>query len=180
MRKVSSMVLRISLLLACLFISSLGAAQTGASEITFTIKNAGIGVDGFFEQTSVSFNFKPNDLGSSYFKLTIPTSTINTGINARDKHLRKSKYFDVENYPTLSYTSTNVVRTVEGFKLLGKLTIKETTLPIEIPFSIDVIDGIKYFNGAVELDRRDYGVGKNHLILGDLVNINIKVPYSEN
>ncbi|MFT6873613.1 MAG: polyisoprenoid-binding protein YceI, partial [Roseivirga sp.] len=119
-------------------------------------------------------------LGSSYFKLTIPTSTINTGINARDKHLRKSKYFDVENYPTLSYTSTNVVRTVEGFKLLGKLTIKETTLPIEIPFSIDVIDGIKYFNGAVELDRRDYGVGKNHLILGDLVNINIKVPYSEN
>ncbi|MFT6872903.1 MAG: polyisoprenoid-binding protein YceI, partial [Roseivirga sp.] len=102
MRKVSSMVLRISLLLACLFISSLGAAQTGASEITFTIKNAGIGVDGFFEQTSVSFNFKPNDLGSSYFKLTIPTSTINTGINARDKHLRKSKYFDVENYPTLS------------------------------------------------------------------------------
>lgn len=174
------MVSRISLLLICLFTTSLGFAQTGASEITFTIKNAGIGVDGFFEENTLTFKFEPDDLGASYFKLTIPTSTINTGIKARDKHLRKSKYFDVENYPNLSFTSTSVLRTAEGYKLLGKLTIKEATLPIEIPFSIEVIDGIKYFNGAVELDRRDYGVGKNHLILGDLVTINIKAPYSEN
>ncbi len=173
------MILRISLFLACLFISSLGAAQTGASEINFTIKNAGIGVDGFFEESSVNYKFYPNDLNTSFFKLTIPTTTINTGIKARDKHLRKSKYFDVEEYPNLSFNSTHVVKTTEGYKLLGDLSMKATTLPIEIPFTIEEVEGKKYFIGTTKLDRRDYDVGKNHLILGDLVNINIKVPYSE-
>lgn len=174
------MVSRISLILAFLFITSLGFSQAEDNAITFTIKNAGIGVDGFFEESSVTHTFKPNDLNASYFKLIIPTTTINTGIKGRDKHLRKSKYFDVENYPNLTFNSTRVIKIAEGYKLLGDLTMKSTTQPIEIPFTIEESDGLKYFMGSVEIDRRDYGVGKNHLILGDLVKINIKILYSEN
>lgn len=171
---------RISLILAFVFITNLGFSQAEDNAITFTIKNAGIGVDGFFEESSLEHKFDPNDLSAASFKLIIPTTTINTGIKGRDKHLRKSKYFDVENYPNLTFNSTRVVKTAEGYKLLGDLTMKATTLPIEIPFTIEENDGSKYFMGFVELDRRDYGVGKNHLILGDLVKINIKVLYSEN
>lgn len=171
---------RISLILAFVFITNLGFSQAADNAITFIIKNAGIGVDGFFEESSVNYKFYPNDLNASFFKLTIPTTTINTGIKARDKHLRKSKYFDVEEYPNLTFNSTRVVKTTEGYKLLGDLSMKATTLPIEILFTIEEVEGKKYFIGNTELDRRDYDVGKNHLILGDLVKINIKILYSEN
>ncbi len=174
------MVSRISLLFLFTIITHLSLAQTEPADITFIIRNAGIGVDGFFEENSVDYKFYPNDLNASFFKLTIPTTTINTGINARDKHLRKSKYFDVEEYPNLTFSSTKITKTQEGYTLTGNLTMKETTLPVEIPFTVEVVDGKKYFIGNTELDRRDYGVGRNHLILGDLVRINIKVPYTEN
>ncbi len=174
------MAARISLLFLFTIITHLSFAQTEPAAITFTIRNAGVGVDGYFEENSVNYKFYPNDLNASFFKLTIPTTTINTGIKARDKHLRKSKYFDVEEYPNLTFNSTKITKTPAGYTLMGTLTMKETTLPVEIPFTIEAMEGKKYFIGSTELDRRDYGVGKNHLILGDLVKINIKVPYTEN
>jgi len=174
------MISRISYLLITLLVANLGVAQTKSADISFVIRNAGIGVDGFFEENTLTYAFNPEDLGASYFKLSIPTTTINTGIKGRDKHLRKAKYFDVENYPQLTFESTKIIQTDIGYALTGELTIKKTTRSLEIPFSIEEIEGQKYLSGYVELDRRDYGVGKNHLILGDLVRISIKVDYKEN
>ena len=177
---VFSIVSRISCLLIAFFAVNLGLAQTESADISFVIRNAGIGVDGFFEENSLTYEFNPENLEASYFKLTIPTITINTGIKGRDKHLRKAKYFDVENYPNLTFESTKITKTDSGYMLMGELTIKKTTRAIEIPFTIEEVDSQKSLSGYVELDRRDYDVGKNHLILGDLVRISIKVPYKEN
>ena len=168
---------RIKLILILLFISSVALAQAPV-DIKFKIKNAGINVSGFFEETKVTQKFMPDDLTNSSFEVTIPATTINTGIKGRDKHLRKAKYFNVEEYPNIKFRSTRIVKTTTGYLLKGNLTIKATTLAIEIPFTLEKDEnGNEVFKGYVELDRRDYGVGKNHLILGDLVKIDIKVPY---
>ncbi|WP_170827476.1 YceI family protein [Roseivirga sp. 4D4] len=177
---VFSIVSRISCLLIASLAVNLSFAQTESANISFVIKNAGIGVDGSFDENSLTYQFNPDDLDASYFKLNIPTTTINTGIKGRDKHLRKAKYFDVENYPNLTFESTKITKTDLGYTLTGELTIKKTTNTIEIPFTMEEIEGQKSLSGYVELDRRDYGVGKNHLILGDLVRISIKVAYKEN
>ena len=159
--------------------TSVGHGQTSASQITFIIKNAGIGVDGTFDKISVDYKFDPENIDQSSFAVTIASTSINTGNKTRDKHLRKSKYFDVENYPNLTFKSARVEKTAEGYALHGDLTIKKTTRSVKIDFSIKKEGGKSFFQGALELDRRDYGVGRNHLILGDLVKIEIQVPYSE-
>lgn len=174
------MVSKINCVLVALLVAHLGLAQTDSADISFVIRNAGIGVDGFFEENTLSYKFSPDDLQTSFFKLSIPTTTINTGIKGRDKHLRKAKYFDVEKYPQLTFESTKITKTDLGYTLIGDLTIKKTTRSIEIPFGVEEVEGQSMLVGYVELDRRDYGVGKNHLILGDLVRINIKVAYKEN
>ncbi len=174
------MVSRISYILVTFLVANLSVAQTESVDISFVIRNAGIGVDGFFDENTLTYKFNPEDLEASYFKLSIPTTTINTGIKGRDKHLRKAKYFDVENYPKLTFESTKIAKTDLGYSLTGQLTIKKTTKAVEIPFTIEEVEGQKLLKGYIELDRRDYGVGKNHLILGDLVRISIKVAYREN
>ena len=169
-----SMRLRISILLICLLASFQLAAQE--TEISFKIKNAGVFVDGTFDSIRVIQNFNPQNLASAQFEAVIPISTIDTGIKARDRHLLKEKYFDVENYPEITFRSSEVKRAEGGYQLKGSLTIKETTLPVSIDFKLEEIEGTPYYMGSLELDRRDYGVGKNHLILGDMVRISIKVP----
>ncbi len=166
--------LRISILL----LSFLCAFQLNAQEakISFKIKNAGIYVDGTFDSIQVIQQFDPQELSSANFDVTIPVSTIDTGINARDRHLMKAKYFDVENYPEIRFQSTGLEQRETGYQLKGNLNIKETTLAVAIDFDLESKEGKLYYVGSLELDRRDYGVGKNHLILGDIVKIMIQVP----
>ncbi len=168
-----SKILRISLVAVLLFAVFQGQAQEQQKLVSFTIKNAGINVKGSFLSYSVTTKWDASDLSNSRLSATIEANTIDTGIKGRDKHLRKAKYFDVENYPQIRLESTSISKTDAGYLLKGKLTIKETTLPVEIPFTTrPSAEGI-VFSGAFELDRRDYGVGKNHLIMGDEVKIEI-------
>ena len=166
--------LKISLLILGLFTSVYLHAQE--AQISFKIKNAGIFVNGTFDSIQVIQRFKPEDITAVRFMATIPVSTINTGIKSRDRHLLKVKYFDQKNYPNILFESTKVNSTTQGYQLRGRLTIKNTTLDVIINFTIESIEGLNYYKGYLELDRRDYGVGKNHLILGNLVRITINIP----
>ena len=171
------MISRIRILPVLLLLSTLAFGQAPV-DIKFKIRNAGVNVTGSFQEVTVTQKFMPDDLQNSYFEVSIQATTINTGIKARDKHLRKAKYFNVEEYPNIKFRSSRITKNPDGYSLKGNLTIKATTLAIEIPFNLEKDDdGNEILKGYVELDRRDYGVGKNHLILGDLVKINIKVPY---
>ncbi len=142
--------------------------------ISFKIKNAGVNVKGTFHEHTVTVRFDENDLANAYFEVKIEVSSLDTGIKGRDKHLKKSKYFDVASYPQIEFKSTSIKKTAEGYTALGDLRIKKTIRQVEIPFTITALEGNeKAFKGSLNIDRRDYGVGKNHLIMGDEVKIEI-------
>ena len=163
---------KISLLLFSLFV----AFQVhGQDSLTFVIKNAGINVDGIFRNHSITQKFESDNLENSYFTASIDVGSIDTGIKGRDKHLKKSKYFDLENYPKITFKSTNISKKGDDYIMQGALTIKETTRSVEIPFSIADVNGVDRFNGYLEIDRRDYDVGKKHLVMGDLVKIYLSI-----
>lgn len=168
-----SKTLRSSLFAVLLFTLSQVQAQEEQHLVSFTIKNAGINVNGFFSEARASVQFDPGNLSNTSLSATIEVSSIDTGIKARDKHLKKEKYFDLENYPQIRFQSVQVTREASGYLLKGNLTIKETTLPVEIPFTIERVAEGSIFKGSFALDRRDYSVGKNHLILGDEVTVEI-------
>lgn len=171
--EVLSKILRISLTALLLFAVFQVQGQEQNKFVSLTIRNAGVNVTGYFLSYTVTTKWDANDLPSSRLSASIEANTIVTGIKGRDKHLKKAKYFDVENYPQITLESTSISKTATGYLLKGRLTIKETTLPVEIPFTVEPSAEGSIFHGAFELDRRDYGVGKNHLILGDKVKIEI-------
>lgn len=172
------MISRISIFLLTLCLSTTAFSQKTA-HVSFTIKNAGINVKGTFETIKITQLFNPDNLIESQFDVSILATTINTGIKGRDKHLRKAKYFDVENHPNITFKSNNISKSESGFLLKGNLKIKATTKSVEIPFTIEKPEEGAFLKGYLEIDRRDYGVGKNHLIMGDKVKIYIEIPYTD-
>ncbi len=161
--------LKISLIL--FFLLSFGLLNGQELTVSFTIRNAGFNVDGKFSEATIDYNFDSQDLKNSYFNSDIKVASIDTGIGSRDKHLLKDKYFDVENFPSMSFRSTQVVKEANQYFILGKLTIKGTTKNLKIP--LKVIDNS--FEVEFELNRRDYDVGGNSFILSDEVNIKLKL-----
>jgi polyisoprenoid-binding protein YceI len=51
-------------------------------------------------------------------------ASINTRSEDRDNHLRSSDFFDVENNPTITFTSTSITKDGDDYSVTGDLTIK--------------------------------------------------------
>lgn len=148
-----------------------------SSEISFKIKNFGINVGGSFGGVNGEVIFAENNLAESKFNISVPTHTINTGINQRDNHLKKEEFFDVEQYPQMHFVSTKVTNSTnkEYFFVFGKLTIKDVTREVSFPFKATKNEGGYIFEGELGLNRRDYNVGGSSISMSDDVNIQLKL-----
>jgi len=108
-----------------------------------------------------------NPAGSSA-QVTISTDSIDTRNAQRDEHLRGNDFLAMNEYPQITFASTGARRVDDTtFELTGDLTIKGVTNPITIPFSFegaakDPFGNLRVgFEGAVTINRKDYGITWN-------------------
>src|SRR5215203_5353925 len=77
------------------------------SQLGFTVTHLGISdVSGTFNDFDVTVKSSQPDFSDASFELTAKTASIDTRVEARNKHLKSADFFDVEKYPTLTFKST--------------------------------------------------------------------------
>src|SRR5580704_5086357 len=132
---------KIKLLLLIIIAGNLAIAQykpiDKGSSVQFSIKNFGIETGGSFSGLQGNIKFDVNDLANASLNVSVDANTVNTGNDMRDNHLRQDTYFDVKNYPLISFVSTKVTSSNKAGVLFifGKLTIKNQTKDISFPFT---------------------------------------------
>ncbi len=159
------------------------------SFIQFTINHQGITeVPGFFRDFTGSINFDSKDIAKSTVEFTAKATSVDTGIGARDGHLRTKDFFEVDKYPDITFKSTKVEKKGKGWQMTGDFTLKGVTKSITFAFQIvgwlpaDEKSGGKMGIAAeTTIDRRDYGVnwGANlpngTPVLSDSVKISLQI-----
>ncbi|MEO1451659.1 MAG: YceI family protein [Bacteroidota bacterium] len=146
--------------------------QADQVAVDFKIKNAGLNVEGHFGDFRGNIVFDPAAPENGQIFASVGTSTIDTGIGMRDRHLKKDDYFHAEKYPRLTFTSTAIRKSDDGYIAVGTLDIKGTQKEVEVPFTFEN----NVFQGELSLNRRDYGVGGKSLTLSNSVFISIRIP----
>jgi polyisoprenoid-binding protein YceI len=172
-----------SLFTICFFIISLALfCQTytptdNGSKVHFVIKNFGIATGGDFTGLGGTIKYDPANPTASDFDVSVDASTVDTDVEARDRDLRKSEYFNVKTFPRLSFKSTRVTKTNrQGYLyMFGNITIKGVTKSIKFPFKATAKDGGYLFEGSFKLNRRDFGVGGSSLSLSDELTVTLSV-----
>ena len=107
-----------------------------------------------------------NPAGSKV-ELSIVANSISTGQQQRDDHLRSGDFFESEQYPDITFTSTDVTRDGDDWTITGDLTIKGVTRSISVPFEYtgsaqDPFGNTRIgFEGAATLNRKDWGLTWN-------------------
>jgi polyisoprenoid-binding protein YceI len=157
------------------------------TEVSFVIRHMMVSkVRGRFDTFQGSIVTAEDPLVSSA-TATIDLRSINTGNQMRDDHIRSADFFDVENHPTMTFTSTALHPERDGFTLEGDLTIRGVTKPVSLAlelngFSPDPYGGTRTgFSATGQINRNDFGVSYNGPIpgggvaLGDTVTLNIEV-----
>jgi polyisoprenoid-binding protein YceI len=147
------------------------------SKVRFVIKNFGINTGGTFEGLAGSVVFDPANLAGASFNVSVDAKTVDTDMEARDNHLRKEEYFDVEKYPKLSFRSTKITTTnKEGYLFMfGVITIKNISKEISFPFKQTSKDGGILFDGEFKLNRLDFGVGGKSFSMSDELNVELSI-----
>ena len=109
------------------------------------------------------------DIGAnSTAALTVQAASIDTRNGQRDEHLRSNDFLAMEEYPQITFASAGVRQIDQDtFELTGGLTVKGVTKTVTIPFTFegaarDPFGNLRVgFEGAVTINRKDYGITWN-------------------
>ncbi|HTR29442.1 MAG TPA: YceI family protein [Puia sp.] len=140
------------------------------STIRFKIKNFGFNSEGSFKGLQGTIHWDAQNVEADSFDVSVDANSVNTGNDARDEHLRKESYFDVEKYPRIRFVASSVAATDANghYRITGKLTIKGTTKEIAFPFLATPAGDDFIFKGSFTINRRDFGVGGSSTLSNDV------------
>jgi polyisoprenoid-binding protein YceI len=142
------------------------------SEIGFKIKHLMISnVSGNFNKFDVQVETQGDDFSKAKVTAVIDVASINTNNEQRDVHLRNADFFEVEQHPNITFTSTKIEAVDdETFNLLGDLTIKETTKPVKLLVEYSGLAKDPWGNEKAgftisgKINRKDWGINYNAVL----------------
>jgi polyisoprenoid-binding protein YceI len=137
------------------------------SEVGFTARHMMVSkVRGRFTQFSGELVTAP-DLLQSSVTATIELTSIQTGNEQRDQHIRSADFFEVDKYKTMTYRSTGLRPEGDHYVLDGELTLRNVTKQIQLKLELNGFGPDPYggtragFTATGELNRSDFGVNFN-------------------
>ena len=180
---VKSKLISTVLMLACLVAT--GSAQdeyevdNSHTSLVFAISHFNLSYTyGRFKK--VSGNFQIDGGLANKFNFKVDAASIDTNDEERDKHLRSPDFFNVEEFPEVTFESTQISREDGVYQVQGNMTMLGVTKPITIPIRLVGIGKGPFgkeragFFAKVTLKRSDFGMDKMMSAVGD----NIAVTFS--
>jgi polyisoprenoid-binding protein YceI len=162
------------------------AIDAAHSEIGFTVRHLMTKVRGTFKEYAGEIVVK-DTLEESTANVTVELSSVDTRSEQRDGHLRSGDFFDVEKSPKMTFASTALVPNGDDYTLVGELTIKDVSKPIELAVEFLGVEQNAYgqtiigFEATASISRKDWGIDFNvpleggKLLVGDKVDIHLDV-----
>lgn len=134
------------------------------SSVGFVCKHVLTNVRGMFQQPSGTVVLDEATPASSKINATINVSSVTTGVEERDTHLKGPDFFDAAKYPTITFVSTSVTKTSDGvYSVVGDLTMhgitKPVTLEVKAPPQFNHAGGVRRgIEATTSVNRRDFGL----------------------
>ncbi|HUJ48853.1 MAG TPA: YceI family protein [Bryobacteraceae bacterium] len=146
-------------------------------------------VRGAFSNMQGTVVYDPADLASSKIDVSIDAGTVHTRVDERDAHLKSADFFDVKNFPRITFHSKKIERSNDDeLKVAGDLSLhgvtREVILKVEGPTQEEKDPWGNLRIGAsasAKIKRSDFGLTWNAaletggVLVGDDVKIELEV-----
>ncbi len=151
----------------------------GASRLTFSSTFSGEDFVGTFRRWDAQIQFDPADLADSKAAVSIDMGSASTGEESRDDALPTADWFSVDLFPKASFV-TRQIKFLGGdkYEADGDLTIRDTTKPVVLPFTLTITGDQAKMAGHLTIDRTTFGVGQGQFGSGDSVPLEVGIDVS--
>ncbi|MCU0429405.1 MAG: YceI family protein [Cytophagaceae bacterium] len=116
-------------------------------------------MEGVFKGLKTDIVFDESNLASSSIKASIEAATVNTGNGMRNKHAQQG--LGADQYASIAFESIAIIKKGDMFEATGKLTIKDVTKEIKLPFSFKRNQTGGVFEGEFKIKPAEYHVDKS-------------------
>jgi polyisoprenoid-binding protein YceI len=156
------------------------------SSAEFVCKHVFSKMRGMFPKPSGSVMLDEANPVNSKINATIDVNTITTGVEERDNHLKSPDFFDVAQYPAITFVSTGMSRSSATlYSVTGNLTMHGVTKPVTLAVTasppFNHAGGIRRgIEATTSVNRKDFGLrwefpGEGSgVVVGDNIQITIK------
>ena len=155
------------------------------SEVGFSVRHAGISkVRGRFNEATAEARVR-DSLADASLHASIKTASFDSGDANRDAHVRGADFFDVEQFPEMTFRATGIEGDGEDYTVTGDLTIRGVTKPVELEVeftgvAVDPFGATRAgFSAEAEISRKEFGLTWNAVLeaggvlVSDKVKINV-------
>jgi polyisoprenoid-binding protein YceI len=163
--------------------------DTVHSSIGFTVRHMVIAkVHGLFTRWTGTLELDTLNLRASRVEVKIDASSVDTRDGQRDSHLRSRDFFDVENYPLITFRSTSIEEAGDKkYRVRGDLTIRGITRELVLHASFggqgkDPWGGQRVgFEATTRVERKEFGLQWNTaleaggVLVGDTIDVSLEV-----
>ena len=148
-------------------------------------------VRGQFSGVTGKLTYDSTDVAKSRVEASIDAATIDTRDPQRDTHLKSPDFFDVEKFPSLTFSSSRVTRKANGNILVAgplsihgvtrevEFTVEGPTPPVKDPWGNTRV-GV---TASTTIDRREFGLTFNApmetggVMVGEEVHITLELEF---
>ena len=147
-----------------------------ASRLTFRGAVSGQSFDGVFKKWDAQIAFDPKNLKASHVAVTIDMPSVVTGDPTRDQMLPSGDWFAVQRFPKASFVAAMITPAGPGrYQAIGDLSIKGQTRRVAMPFTLVIDKDVAHMDGAVTIDRRQFGIGQGQFAGIDTVAAPVQI-----
>jgi polyisoprenoid-binding protein YceI len=152
------------------------------STLEFNFSQAGAQNKGRFRRFTTVLDFADDNLAASHLEVTVDMTSLDTGDEERDDTLRDADMFAVKKFAQARFTAAQIVKTASGYEAGGKLTIRDITRDMRVPFTLRTATeqgaSVGYMSGRTSLKRLDFGVGQGDWKATDQVGNDVDVSFA--
>jgi polyisoprenoid-binding protein YceI len=149
-----------------------------ASKVTFVAQQNGAPVEGRFEDWSAEISLDPDGLETAEISATVRPGSAQTGQPQIDQTLPGAAWFATASHPEATFTSQDIVSTGDTtYEARGTLTIKGTSQPFTLPFTLTIDGDTARAEAQISLARMLFGVGTDVVppAVADPVTVSLEI-----
>ena len=131
------------------------------SSVKFFVK-ASVALQGDFKVWGATLKYSSPAVSSGVLSIKIQADSVDSGSGMKDGKLKSKDFFDVQEYPDITFVSTKIVQTgPTTFDVDGNFTIRGVTKPETLTLTVSGVGtGQGEIKGTMAFDRKDYGMNK--------------------
>ena len=150
------------------------------SEIAFRTRQMGVPVDGRFKKFDAQVAFDPKQPTAAKISFTIDLGSAAIGTAETEAELLKPDWFNTQNFPQATFTSTGVKQAGAGkLEVAGTLSIKGNSQPVTVQVLLAQTAGLTTATGSFTLKRLDFRIGdgdwKDTAVVANEVQVRFKL-----